>query len=154
MSQISKCPNMRVLLTYWEAPGEVSELSYKSLLYSTSVGSYCTSSISQKLTVFRQSVASCSLRLSGVSESRESRSLRTMNCTIAPQWSGQVDWIEKASHAGLGETWRLKNLASSTRKPTITVFRAPSVVLIVILKLNGSGLKLKLTWLLSTGAGV
>ena len=35
---------MRVVLTYWEASGEVSELSYKSLLYSTSVGSYCTTS--------------------------------------------------------------------------------------------------------------
>ena len=35
-------PQYRVVLTYWEASGEVSELSYKSLLYSTSVGSYCT----------------------------------------------------------------------------------------------------------------
>ena len=41
MSQISKCPKVTVLLTYWEALGEVSEPSYKSLLYSTSVGSYC-----------------------------------------------------------------------------------------------------------------
>ena len=39
MSQISKCPT--VVLTYWEASGKVSELGYKSLLYSTSVGSYC-----------------------------------------------------------------------------------------------------------------
>ena len=42
MSQISKCPIAVVVLTYWEALGEVSEPSYKSLLYSTSVGSYCT----------------------------------------------------------------------------------------------------------------
>ena len=41
MSQISKCPKVTVVLTYWEASVEVSELSYKSLLYSTSVGSYC-----------------------------------------------------------------------------------------------------------------
>ena len=41
MSQISKCPNVTVVLTYWEASRDVSELSYKSLLYSTSVGSYC-----------------------------------------------------------------------------------------------------------------
>ena len=41
MSQISKCPKITVVLGYWEALGEVSELSYKSLLYSTSVGSYC-----------------------------------------------------------------------------------------------------------------
>ena len=41
MSQISKCPNVKVILTYWEASVEVSELSYKSLLYSISVGSYC-----------------------------------------------------------------------------------------------------------------
>ena len=41
MSQISKCPNVTVVLTYWEASGEVSEPSYKSLLYSISVGSYC-----------------------------------------------------------------------------------------------------------------
>ena len=41
MSQISKCPNVTVILTYWEASVEVSELSYKSLLYSISVGSYC-----------------------------------------------------------------------------------------------------------------
>ena len=42
MSQISKCPNVTVVLTYWEASGEVSEPSYKSLLYSISVGSYCS----------------------------------------------------------------------------------------------------------------
>ena len=41
MTQISKCPKVTVVLTYWEASGEVSERSYKSLLYSTSVGSYC-----------------------------------------------------------------------------------------------------------------
>ena len=41
MSQISKCPKITVVLSYWEALGEVSELSYKSLLYSTSIGSYC-----------------------------------------------------------------------------------------------------------------
>ena len=40
MSQISKCPKVMVVLTYWEAIGEVLGLSYKSLLYSTSVGSY------------------------------------------------------------------------------------------------------------------
>ena len=44
MSQISKCPKVTVVLTYWEASVEVSELSYKSLLYSTSVGSYCIAS--------------------------------------------------------------------------------------------------------------
>ena len=43
MSQISKCPNVTVILTWWEALVEVSELSYKSLLYSTSIGSYCSS---------------------------------------------------------------------------------------------------------------
>ena len=42
MSQISKCPKITVVLSYWEALREVSELSYKSLLYSTSVGSYCS----------------------------------------------------------------------------------------------------------------
>ena len=42
MSQISKCPNVRVVLTYWEASREVSELSYKSLLYFSSNGSYCS----------------------------------------------------------------------------------------------------------------
>ena len=41
MSQISKCPNMRVVLTYWEALSDVSELSLKSLLYFSSNGSYC-----------------------------------------------------------------------------------------------------------------
>ena len=44
MSQITKCPNVTVVLTYWEASVEISELSYKSLLYSISVGSYCTKS--------------------------------------------------------------------------------------------------------------
>ena len=32
---------MRVVLTYWEALRDVSELSYKSLLYFSSNGSYC-----------------------------------------------------------------------------------------------------------------
>ena len=36
MSQISKYPNITVILTYWEPLGEVSELRYKSLLYSSS----------------------------------------------------------------------------------------------------------------------
>ena len=42
MSQISKCPKLRVVLGYWEALGEVSELRYKNLLYSSSKRSYCT----------------------------------------------------------------------------------------------------------------
>ena len=42
MSQISKCPIVVVVLTYWEVLGEVSEPSYKSLFYSTYVGSYCS----------------------------------------------------------------------------------------------------------------
>ena len=41
MSQISKCPRVTVILSYWEASGEVSKLRYKSLLYCVSVGSYC-----------------------------------------------------------------------------------------------------------------
>ena len=41
MSQISKCPKLRVVLGYWEALGEVSELRYKNLLYSSSKRSYC-----------------------------------------------------------------------------------------------------------------
>ena len=43
MSQISKCPKLRVVLGYWEALGEVSELRYKNLLYSSSKRSYCSS---------------------------------------------------------------------------------------------------------------
>ena len=42
MSQISKCPKLRVVLGYWEALGEVSELRYKNLLYSSSKRSYCS----------------------------------------------------------------------------------------------------------------
>ena len=42
MSQISKCPKVTVILSYWEALGEVSKLRYKRLLYCASVGSYCT----------------------------------------------------------------------------------------------------------------
>ena len=41
MSQISKCPKVTVVLTYWEASGDVSELRYKSLLYCSSKRSYC-----------------------------------------------------------------------------------------------------------------
>ena len=41
MTQISKCPKVSVVLTYWEALGDVSGLSYKSLLYFSSNGSYC-----------------------------------------------------------------------------------------------------------------
>ena len=53
MSQISKCPKITVVLSYWEALGEVSELSYKSLLYSTSVGSYCSNYLNSFQTVER-----------------------------------------------------------------------------------------------------
>ena len=52
MSQILKCPKITVVLSYWEALGEVSELSYKSLLYSTSVGSYCSYRISELASLF------------------------------------------------------------------------------------------------------
>ena len=45
MSQISKCPKLRVVLGYWEALGEVSELRYKNLLYSSSKRSYCSNII-------------------------------------------------------------------------------------------------------------
>ena len=41
MSQISKCYKVTVILTYWGASGEVSELSYKSLLSISSKRSYC-----------------------------------------------------------------------------------------------------------------
>ena len=33
MSQISKCPKVTVILSYWEASGEVSKLRNRSLLY-------------------------------------------------------------------------------------------------------------------------
>ena len=42
VSQISKCPNIKVILTYWEPSREVSELRYKSLLFDSSRWSYCT----------------------------------------------------------------------------------------------------------------
>ena len=41
MSQISKCPNITVILTYWEPSREVSELRYKTLLFDSSRWSYC-----------------------------------------------------------------------------------------------------------------
>ena len=41
MSQISKCLRVTVVLSYWEASGEVSKLSYKSLLFDSSRRSYC-----------------------------------------------------------------------------------------------------------------
>ena len=36
MFQISKCYGVTVILPYWEASGEVLELSYKSLLFDSS----------------------------------------------------------------------------------------------------------------------
>ena len=42
MSQISKCPKLRVVLGYWEALGEVSEMRYNNLLYCSSKRSYCS----------------------------------------------------------------------------------------------------------------
>ena len=55
MSQISKCPTLRVVLGYWEALGEVSELRYKNLLYSSSKRSYCRSDMKgQKMLFNRQ----------------------------------------------------------------------------------------------------
>ena len=41
MSQITKCYKVTVVLAYWGALGEVSELSYKSLLIISSKRSYC-----------------------------------------------------------------------------------------------------------------
>ena len=42
MYQKRKCYKVTVVLTYWEASGEVSELSYTSLLFISSKRSYCT----------------------------------------------------------------------------------------------------------------
>ena len=42
MYKITKCYKVLVILTYWEASGEVSELSYKSLLSISSKRSYCS----------------------------------------------------------------------------------------------------------------
>ena len=42
MFQISKCPRVTVVLSYFEASGEVSKLSYKSLLFDSSRQSYCS----------------------------------------------------------------------------------------------------------------
>ena len=42
MSRITKCYKVTVVLTYWEVSGEVSELSYKSLLFISSKRSYCS----------------------------------------------------------------------------------------------------------------
>ena len=42
MSQISKCPKVTVVLTYWEALEDVSEQRYKSLLCFSSKRSYCS----------------------------------------------------------------------------------------------------------------
>ena len=42
MSQISKCPRVTVILSYWEASREVPKLRYNSLLYFSSKRSYCT----------------------------------------------------------------------------------------------------------------
>ena len=41
MSQISKCPRVTVILSYWEASYEVSKLRYNNLLYFSSKRSYC-----------------------------------------------------------------------------------------------------------------
>ena len=42
ISQLSKCPKVVVISSFWEALGEVSKLIYKSLLYFSSNGSYCS----------------------------------------------------------------------------------------------------------------
>ena len=52
MSQITKCYKVTVVLTYWEALGEVSNLSYKSLISISSKRSYCTSVANKKLGLF------------------------------------------------------------------------------------------------------
>ena len=44
MSQITKCYKVTVVLTYWEASGEVSEQSYNSLLIISFKRSYCSCS--------------------------------------------------------------------------------------------------------------
>ena len=56
MFQISKCPRVTLVLSYWEASGEVSKLSYKSLLFDTSRRSYC-SSVRSSLQIFRFSLS-------------------------------------------------------------------------------------------------
>ena len=48
MSQISKCPRVTVVLSYFEASGEVSKLSFKSLLFDSSRRSYCKTKLQTK----------------------------------------------------------------------------------------------------------
>ena len=54
MSHISKCPKVTDVLSYWEASGEVSEQSYKSFLYFSFIGSYCSISSEDELFDFPQ----------------------------------------------------------------------------------------------------
>ena len=54
MSQISKCPKLRVVLGYWEALGEVSELRYKNLLYSSYQRSYNSCTSTTKISSFEE----------------------------------------------------------------------------------------------------
>ena len=54
MSQISKCPKVADVLSYWEASEEVSEPCCKSLLYFSSNGSYCTTDCKGQPCNFRQ----------------------------------------------------------------------------------------------------
>ena len=61
MSQISKCPKLRVVSGYWEALGEVSELRYKNLLYISSKRSYCNISDNSMINATLSSMFSCLL---------------------------------------------------------------------------------------------
>ena len=63
MSQISKCPTLRVVLGYWEALGEVSEMRYNNLLYCSSKRSYC---IIPAIAAMAAVVKSCSCTFSQV----------------------------------------------------------------------------------------
>ena len=62
MSQISKCPKALVILSYWEASGEVSKLRCKSLLYSSSKRSYCSTTWSHEGAPFWKAISHTNLQ--------------------------------------------------------------------------------------------
>ena len=80
---ISKCYGDMVILTYWEASGEVSELCYKSLLYSSSKWYSCSALWLGKINTWQEQIP-LGKYLPSVSHLKDTL---VRNCQLGLQWS-------------------------------------------------------------------
>ena len=93
MSQIPKCYKVTVVLSYWEALGEVSQLSYKSLLFISSKRSYCSSHVLKLLKLNLITSSTTGLKMTGMKQLKIPWIERGWTCGQVVSYFDCFPWI-------------------------------------------------------------